>query len=139
MSTTQRWRRANRSFRLWSPLLLAFGFFWLASHTGYQPYAPPQPATPTIEIAIVREDRFVIVEARDFPADKEFTVTLGAMGTRGVGGVEVDNFTTPSDAFAAVFFIPEALHGRDRIAIRLQSDDTRPYYAFNWFYNRNAP
>jgi hypothetical protein len=36
------------------------------------------------------------------------------------------------------FDIPSALNGAYRISIMMYSDDTYPYYSYNWFYNNDA-
>lgn len=57
------------------------------------------------------------------------------MGTRGVGGVKVDQIKTGSGgSFKATFPIPDSLKGERQIAIRLESP-TSGFFAFNWFYN----
>jgi hypothetical protein len=64
---------------------------------------------------------------------------MGVIGTKGIGGIVVE--TTDSGAGGAItetYDIPTALKGSALIAIRLQSP-TSGYFAYNWFYNNNAP
>jgi hypothetical protein len=37
------------------------------------------------------------------------------------------------------FDIPASLKGSYQIAVRLQSNTGSGYFAYNWFYNNNAP
>ncbi len=101
--------------------------------------AMPAPAIPTITVISVVPDVSVIVRTANFPKDKTFTVTMGKIGTMGVGGVVVA--TTESGnggSFQATYNIPITLKGQALIAIRLQST-TGKYYAYNWFANSNKP
>jgi hypothetical protein len=82
----------------------------------------------------VERDTSVTIRTANFPAGQAFTVRMGAMGTRGVGGVVVA--TTDSGTggtLEATYSIPEALKGSYQIAIRLESPSG--YYSYNWFYN----
>lgn len=93
---------------------------------------------PTFSIVAVARDQSVTIQAFNFPANDSFVVTMGLMGTRGVGGVQVA--TQPSGAggsFQATYNIPASLHGLRQIAIRLQSPTSR-YFAYNWFYNNTT-
>ncbi|MFN2206059.1 MAG: META domain-containing protein, partial [Candidatus Promineifilaceae bacterium] len=100
------------------------------------PWVPTGPV-PTIKIVAVVEDYLVVFETHDFPEDEVFTVTMGEMYTRGVNGIEVGSFNS-SDGTLWLAFTPDALYGRDRIAIRASTDHQYPYYAFNWFWNNTA-
>lgn len=90
---------------------------------------------PTISISSVEPDQDVTVETHNFPADKEFVVLMGKMGTKGVNGIEVTRFDSEDGgSFSKTFDIPEELQGDYQIAIRLQTPDGI-FYAYNWFYN----
>ena len=95
-----------------------------------------QAATiPTFNIVAVEEDKNVTIYTKNFPANKEFKVLMGEFGTKGLGGIEVISINTGSGgSFYGTFIIPNALQGRNLIAIRLQGTDST-YYAYNWFYN----
>lgn len=101
---------------------------------------PAQSATvPTFSIVSVVEDTSVTIETSNFPANQNFVVTMGPMGTQGVNGVVVA--TTNSGAggsFQATYTIPEQLRGAYQIAVRMQTTHTFPYFAYNWFYNNTA-
>lgn len=92
---------------------------------------------PTITIIEVTADNMVVIETQNYPAEQTFTVTMGKMGTRGVGGLEVGTLESgEGGTITADFAIPEELYGDKQIAIRLES--MAGYYSFNWFYNNNS-
>jgi hypothetical protein len=95
-------------------------------------------AIPTFTINTVVQDQSVTIQTANFPANDTFTVTMGAIGTQGIGGVVVG--TTDSGnggSFQATYDIPSSLVGATQIAIRLQSP-TSGYFAYNWFWNNTA-
>jgi hypothetical protein len=90
---------------------------------------------PSISITSVETDEEVTVQTHNFPADKEFVVLMGKIGTRGVNGIEVTRIDSgDGGSFSETFEIPEELQGDYQIAIRLQTSDGI-FYAYNWFYN----
>jgi len=92
---------------------------------------------PTFSIVSVVKDTSVTIKTQNFPAGKTFTVRMGAYGTKGIGGVQVDTIDSGSGgSFEKTFKIPESLKGSYRIAIRM--DGTGGYYAYNWFYNYDS-
>ena len=94
---------------------------------------------PTFSISAVVKDQTVTIQGYNFPANDKFTVTMGAYGTQGIGGVVIE--TTDSGAGGSLtktYKIPASLAGSKRIAIRLQSPSSG-YFAYNWFYNNTAP
>lgn len=112
--------------------LFAIPFPALASKPAYSGY-------PTFVITAVVKDDSVTISGSNFPANDKFTVTMGAYGTKGIGGIVVETTNSGSGgALSKTYKIPSALKGSYRIAIRLQSP-TSGYYAYNWFYNNNAP
>jgi hypothetical protein len=93
---------------------------------------------PTFSIVSVEKDKTVTIKTYNFPANDSFTVTMGAYGTLGIGGVVVGTTSSgPGGTFTATYSIPASLAGSYRIAIRLQSYSSG-YYAYNWFYNNTA-
>ncbi|MBN1666543.1 MAG: hypothetical protein JW862_05625, partial [Anaerolineales bacterium] len=105
---------------------------------GISPGSTGSGIIPTFVITAVQRDQWVEIQTDNFPAHDHFVVTMGPMGTRGVGGIVVS--TTYSDVggrFVMKYPIPAALHGSHQIAIRLESP-TSHYFAYNWFYNSNA-
>jgi hypothetical protein len=94
---------------------------------------------PTISISNVVVDQTVTVQTYNFPANQNFVVTMGPFGTQGIGGYVVA--TTNSGvggSFSATYNIPDQLKGSNRIAIRLQTTHTNPYFAYNWFFNNTT-
>jgi LysM repeat protein len=104
------------------------------------PTATPRPAlVPTFRIIKVVRDQSVTIETANFPAGVKFDVRFGAMGTRAAGAASVATQDSgQGGAFQATYTIPAAFKGATQIAIRLDNAVTG-YYAFNWFYNSNAP
>ncbi len=90
---------------------------------------------PTISILEVNEDEDVTIKTSNYPADKDFQVLMGKIGTRGVGGILVTTINSgDGGSFEASFDIPEELKGATQIAIRLQTADNT-FYSYDWFYN----
>ncbi len=93
---------------------------------------------PTITILSVEEGVNVTVKTHNFPANKDFKVLMGEMGTRGIGGLEVETINSAGGgSFTATFDIPTTLQNTDLIAIRLQTANN-VYFAYNWFYNNTT-
>lgn len=101
--------------------------------------AAPATVIPTFSIVSVVADTSVTIQAYNFPAGDNFDVLMNTMGTRGVNGIKVANFSSGAGgSFTATYNIPAALVGQYRIAIRLQNTTGSGYYAYNWFYNNTA-
>jgi hypothetical protein len=135
---------SNRiAIRLESPTsgYYAYNWFYNNTSTGTPPVPPEDGYTgsPYFFISSVVKDQKVIINAHNFPDNDKFTVTMGAYGTLGVGGVVVGS-TESGDggSFTVTYDIPASLAGSSRIAIRLQSP-TSNYFAYNWFYNSTTP
>lgn len=94
---------------------------------------------PTISIVSVAEDATVTIQTHNFPRAHIFTVTMGAMGTRGVGGIVVGSIDSSRGDGQFTFNIPDQLKGSYQIAIRTQTGHANPFYSFNWFYNNTSP
>jgi hypothetical protein len=98
---------------------------------------PPVSGIPTFGIQAVVKDTSVTILTNNFPPNQTFTVRMGAMGTKGIGGIVVG--TTDSGtggAFTATYAIPAALAGSYQIAIRM--DSPQGFFAYNWFYNNTT-
>jgi len=110
------------------------------------PQSPdPDPSTtyygyPTFSIAKVVADTRVKIAGSNFPPNDTFLVRMNWMFTRGIAGTIVETVTTDADGNLSdvKFNIPSYLYISNRIAIRLESPTTG-YYAYNWFYNSDAP
>lgn len=112
-----------------------YAYNWFYNNTVSM--VPGYSGIPTFSIlSVVRDDK-VTIRTNNFPAGLDFTVRMGAYGTKGIGGTVVA--TTNSGAggtFDATYSIPDGLKGSDRIAIRLES--SAGYYAYNWFWNNTT-
>jgi hypothetical protein len=98
---------------------------------------PPISGIPTFNIQAVVKDTSVTILTNNFPPNQTFTVRMGPMGTKAVGGIVVG--TTDSGtggAFSATYTIPAALASSYQIAIRM--DSPSGYFAYNWFYNNTT-
>jgi hypothetical protein len=92
---------------------------------------------PTIAITDVITDQTVSIMTYNYPANQDFVVTMGPMGSMGIDGYYVTTIKSgPGGSFPATFTIPEQLKGSYQIAIRLQS--AQGFYSFNWFYNNTT-
>ncbi len=94
---------------------------------------------PYTQVNSVVKDGTVTISGFNFTKNDTYTVTMGPIGSKGVGGFIVAEKTTgTSSTFTETFTIPAGLYGSGRIAIRFQSQNT-PYYAYDWFYNVTNP
>jgi len=92
---------------------------------------------PTIAITDVITDQTVSIMTYNYPANQDFVVTMGPMGSMGIDGYYVTTIKSGAGgSFPATFTIPEQLKGSYQIAIRLQS--AQGFYSFNWFYNNTT-
>jgi len=115
-----------------------FAYNWFYNNTAAAP-APEYTGIPTFKIVGVTKDASVTIKTTNFPADQEFTVRMGPIGTKAIGGIVVG--TTDSGtggSFEATYNIPASLAGSALIAIRMDSANGF-YYSYNWFYNTNYP
>jgi hypothetical protein len=100
---------------------------------------PGYTGIPTFKIDSVKADESVTITTNNFPANQTFTVTMGAMGTRGINGVVVGKIESGTGgALTATFDIPDKFKGAYQISIRAQTAHANPYFAYNWFYNNTA-
>lgn len=94
---------------------------------------------PTFSITGVKKDSTVTIKTNNFPADVDFKVLMGKMGTKGVNGVYVETINSgEGGVFSSTFNVPASLAGQSQIAIRLEAT-SGGFYAFNWFYNVTYP
>lgn len=107
------------------------------------PVVPPHPGYagfPTFAITSVARDRTVTIITHNLPPEDRFQVTMGMMGTRGIGGYIVGTVDSGAGSSQShTFAIPVNLYGVPQIAIRMQSVAGSKYYAYNWFYNTSTP
>jgi len=104
-----------------------------SSTTSYSGY-------PYFNISAVNEDTSVTIKEYNFPSNTTFVVRMNWMYTRGIAGQIVETVTTNASGKLSdtTYKIPDFLKGSYKIAIRLESSATG-YYAYNWFYNNDAP
>ncbi|MEJ2758077.1 MAG: hypothetical protein P8046_06285 [Anaerolineales bacterium] len=92
-------------------------------------------ATPFTNILNVVPDQEVTLQVFNFPADKEFIVTMGEIGTRGISGFVVGTqYSGEGGSFIVTYPIPSGLHGSQYIAIRLESTSSG-HFAYDFFKN----
>jgi len=121
----------------------AYNWFWNNTAGGTGAPVSPSPGysgIPTFTITAVVRNSTVSIRTNNFPANDKFAVLMNFMGTKGVGGIQVDTISSGSGgAFNATFNIPASLQGQRQIAIRLQSVTGSGYFAYNWFWNNTYP
>jgi hypothetical protein len=136
------------AIRMQSPTSGYFAYNWFINSTAAGPSTPqPTPTTPpstgysgfpTFSIESVVQDKSVTIKTSNLPSNDTFTVTMGKMGTKGVGGVEVASSNSGTGGTQTFTYnIPASLAGLSEIAIRMQSP-TSGYFAYNWFFNAPA-
>jgi hypothetical protein len=126
------------SIRMDSPTGYYFAYNWFYNSTTSTPTTPGYTGIPSFSILSVTPGVSVTVRTNNYPANKDFTVRMGAFGTLGIGGTVVG--TTNSGAggvFEATYSIPAALAANGQIAIRMDSTDG-VFFAYNWFYNTTS-
>lgn len=134
------------AIRLISPVTGYYAYNWFYNNTqaGANTGGPVSSSSysgyPSFTIAAVQRDKNVTISASNFPPNDEFYVRLNTMGTQGINGDVVQTVTTDASGNLndLVYFIPDGLKTSHQIAIRLESKSSI-YYAYNWFYNNNAP
>ena len=131
------------AIRLQTPDGVFFAYNWFYNNTAGSGSSgtttPGYTGIPTFSITAVDKGDTVTIKTHNFPANIDFKVLMGKMGTKGVGGSVVTQFNSSSGgAFTKTFDIPSSLAGQERIAIRLEAL-SGGYYAYNWFYNTTYP
>jgi hypothetical protein len=93
---------------------------------------------PSFSIVSVIPDQKVTIQTSNFPAGYDFKVLLGAYGSLGIGGTQIDTTNSGAGgAFQVTYTIPAAFQGKNPIAIRLEST-TGGFFAYNWFANSTS-
>ncbi|MBC8332708.1 MAG: hypothetical protein H8E28_12060 [Anaerolineae bacterium] len=105
------------------------------------PSAPAYVGYPSFAIAAVQQDKNVTIAPSNFPPNETFWVRLNWMHTQGLAGYIVQTVHTDANGVLddMVYPIPDFLKGSYQIAVRLESPNYPYYFAYNWFYNNNAP
>lgn len=90
---------------------------------------------PTFDIVSVEKDVSVTIQTVNLPPTQTFTVRMGKMGTKAIGGEIVKTFDSGAGGVQKMTFnIPASLKGQAQIAIRM---DSAPggWFAYNFFVN----
>lgn len=117
-----------------------YSYNWFTNkEDGTPPSVTPGGTTysgiPTFSVSSVVTDVSVTILTHNFPPGKTFTVRMGKMGTKGIGGVVAGTFTSGTGgSFSQTIPIPAELKGYRQIAIRTDAD-SGGYYSYNWFWN----
>jgi hypothetical protein len=130
------------AIRLESPTSKYYSYNWFYNQTAAPGVPPtggvPAGTIPTFSIVSVDAGKTVTIKTANYPANDNFDVLMGKIGTRGVGGTKVTTVSSGTGgAQTFTFNIPDALKADNQIAIRLQSP-TSGYFSYNWFYNQTA-
>ncbi len=125
-----------------------FAYNWFYNNTagtGGQPPptpVPPPPAytgVPTMTVCAVVQNQTVTVKYKNLPPQQSFQVTMGPFGTQAIGGYQVAPLTSGNGGdLTATYTLPPQLIGASRIAIRAQTGQANPFFAYNWFWNSTA-
>jgi hypothetical protein len=137
------------SIRMESPTSAYYAYNWFYNNTtggsgGVPPATSPPPPPgysgfPSFKIQSVVRDSSVTIKTNNLPPNDSFVVTMGYMGTQGIGGYQVTTVNSGAGGTKNyTFSIPPALYGTYQISIRMQSPNSG-YYAYNWFYNNTTP
>ncbi len=117
----------------------AYNWFYNNSTNSPASAANDYIGIPTFNITAVTKNETVTIKTNNFPANQTFTLRMGAMGTKGIGGIIVETFDSGTGGiFERTFDIPDALKDSYQIAIRAETAHANPYYAYNWFYNNST-
>ncbi len=131
------------AIRLQTPDSVFFAYNWFYNGTadaGENGAATPgYTGIPTFSITAVDQGDTVTINTHNFPANIDFKVLMGKMGTQGVGGTVVTQINSGAGgAFSKTFDIPASLASEERIAIRLEAL-SGGFFAYNWFFNADYP
>jgi len=105
---------------------------------GTDSYGYSSTATPFTNILNVVPDGEITLQVFNFPRDKDFIVTMGPLGTRGIGGYVIGTQNSgEGGSFIVTYPIPSQLHGSDFISIRMEST-TSGHFVYDYFQNHSA-
>jgi hypothetical protein len=119
--------------------MIAIALVIMASLLGaaFKPAAAADESALTI-LSVVKGEN-VTIRLSGMPANKEFRVLMGKIGTQAVDGTNVGTGKTGSDgSFSKTFPIPASLARESKIAIRAEATDKTGWYAYNWFTNSTS-
>jgi len=119
------------------PSVTPYGYF-TETYVGSSSGSYSSTATPFTNVLNVVIDGEVTLQVFNFPPGKEFIVTMGPMGTRGIGGYVIGTQSSgEGGSFIVTYPIPPQLYGSDYIAIRLEST-TSDHFAYDYFQNNDG-
>lgn len=131
----------KKSFLIFTIVLLLIPTPVLAFSQGlsvdgiYQTGSYYTKATPFTNILNVVPDQEVTLQVFNFPAGKDFIVTMGEIGTRGIDGYVVGvQDSGEGGSFIVTYPIPSSLKGSQYISIRLESTSSG-HFAYDFFKN----
>jgi hypothetical protein len=129
------------AIRLQSPTSGYFAYNWFWNNPVNPPSSTPIPGYsgfPTFSVVSVVKDLSVTILTDNLPPNDNYSVTMGKLGTLGIGGVVVGSTNSDTGgSFEVTYNIPSEMAGLRQIAIRLQSPTTG-YFAYNWFFNNTT-
>jgi LysM repeat protein len=106
--------------------------------TATAPTTAPPFAIPTITIVAIVRNSSITVQTANFPPNQSFNVTMGPIGSLGVGGFTAGTVDSGAGGvLTATVSIPVEMANASAIAVRLQS--SAGYYSFGWLYNTTFP
>lgn len=104
----------------------------------YNPYKYGTYGTiPTIWIVGVSRNNSVTIQTANFPANLDFQVLMGPMGTQGHGYYVTTFNSGDGGVMNLTFSIPPELYGSAKVSIRTQNQWSG-YFSYNWFYNNST-
>jgi len=139
--------REKIAIRLQSPTSGYYAYNWFYNNPSSSPTTTPVPTTtpapgysgyPTFSIGSVTKDQSVTIITSNLPANDTFNVTMGPIGSKGIGGVVVASTNSGAGGtLTLTYSIPTSLYGLYQIAIRMESP-TSGFFAYNWFFNNTV-
>ncbi len=88
---------------------------------------------PTTTILSSVDKTEVEVKVYNLPKEVDFVVKMGKFGTRGVGGIQVDDFNSGDGGTQTFTFeVPASLMEEHKLSIRI---DSGIWYAYDWWVN----
>lgn len=130
------WKQSNQVLDMLRPRLAPVGqlliILLLALMLGRA--GAQEDLIPALSVESVEVGRSIVLLAEDLPRHDDFVVTIGRIGTLGVGGEVVGTVNSGADGmFRATFPIPDALKGVSRLSVRAENSEGA--HGYDWFDN----
>ena len=119
----------------------AYNWFWNNTTGGTTGTGgvPGYTGIPTFNVTAVDPGNTATIQTSNFPPNQAFTVTMGPFGSKGVNGIVVGTLNSGAGgALTATFNIPAELQTAYQVAIRTETSQAAPFFAYNWFYNNTT-